>query len=117
MKADRGGVVVNRSKVRDIETKYTSKKKTEPIDLKTLAVQLEELRVAMKGEGKSTAHDIATGQIAAAKEAADNKDQKGTVSALKSAGKWALGVAQKIGVTVASKAIEDAMKGGGGTTI
>ena len=112
MKADRGGVVINRSKVRDVKTESTSTEAA-PIDLTTLAVELEKLRVAMKDEGKSTAHDIATGQIAAAKDAADNKDQKGTVSALKSAGKWALDVAQKIGVTVASKAIEDAMKGGG----
>jgi len=117
MKADRGGVVVNRSKVRDIKAKYTSKKKVQTLDWKKLAPELEELRGAMKAEGKSAAHDIATGKIAEAKEAADKKDEKGTVSALKSAGKWAFDVAQKIGVTVASKAIEDAIKGGGGTAI
>jgi hypothetical protein len=51
------------------------------------------------------------GAIARQRERPTKGDGAGTLQHLKGAGKWALGVAEKIGVAVASKAIEKAMTG------
>ena len=49
--------------------------------------------------------------VADAEEAAAKGDGPGALQHLKGAGKWALGVAEKIGVSVAAKAIEKVMLG------
>jgi hypothetical protein len=79
------------------------------IDLPTLAKELGQLRAAMKkAEGKDD-QDEAIGAVAAAEKAAVNGDGPTTLQHLNTAGKWALGIAEKIGVTVATEAIKRAM--------
>lgn len=79
------------------------------INMPRLAVELGRLRQQMKTESLEPDHDIAVGQIAAAEAAAKRGDEQGTISALRNAGEWALGVAEKIGVDVAAQAIKTAL--------
>jgi hypothetical protein len=82
------------------------------IDLHKLAWELAELRTAMKAEATGqTEQDVALGEIAKAEAAAKSGDQTGTLHALKSAGKWALSVAEKIGVGVAIAAMKPLVGG------
>jgi len=80
------------------------------IDLRTLASELAKLRSAMKeeSEGRSD-EDQAVGQIAAAQGAADAKDGPTVLRHLSEAGKWALKIAEKIGVGVATEALKRAV--------
>jgi hypothetical protein len=111
-KVDRGGVFMNGSIARDINTKSktsTTSRRSQPIDLGRLADELVELRKAMKAAASSdndTESDTAIGQIAAEETAAKAGNRKKTMAALKAAGKVALEVAEKIGVNVASAAIK-----------
>ncbi|MBP3957726.1 hypothetical protein J8F10_20945 [Gemmata sp. G18] len=79
--------------------------------LADLAKELERLRGSMLAESKNAEQDASVAAIAEAESAAKKGDAKGVLSYLKSAGKWALDVATKIGTGVASKAIEKAMEG------
>jgi hypothetical protein len=80
------------------------------IDLPRLAEELTRLRAAMKQETEGTREqDKAIVVVADAEEAAINGDGPTTLQHLKAAGKWALGIAEKIGVTVATEAIKRAM--------
>ncbi len=81
---------------------------SESIDLPTLVAELGQLREAMRAEAQSPEHDVALGAVASAQSAAENGDGPGALSHLKSAGKWALDVATKIGVNVATAAIKSA---------
>jgi hypothetical protein len=81
----------------------------EPMDLAALASELETLRQALKKEAVSEEHNIAVVDIGAAKRAAEAKDSEKLVESLKSAGKWALDVATKIGVSLATEAIKQSM--------
>jgi len=76
------------------------------INFAVLAPELARVRAAMRSEAKTAAHDIAIAEIAKAEEAANNGNAKGVVEHLKSAGKWALETATKIGTEVAAKTIE-----------
>jgi hypothetical protein len=78
-------------------------------DLTALAKQLDDLRKAMRADASEPDHDEALGAVAAAQKAAAAGDKAGAFDKLKSAGKWALGVAEKIGVDVAAAAIKTAM--------
>jgi hypothetical protein len=79
------------------------------LDMRALAVQLASLRREMKKTATGPDHDIAIGQIAAAETAAEEGDSGTVLRHLKSAGNWALDVATKIGVSVASEAIKKSM--------
>ncbi|MDO9714220.1 pentapeptide repeat-containing protein [Paracraurococcus lichenis] len=80
------------------------------VDLAKLAEELGRLRAAMKGEATGTREqDKAIGAVADAEEAAAKGDGQAALGYLKSAGKWALGVAEKIGVAVATEALKRAM--------
>jgi uncharacterized protein YjbI with pentapeptide repeats len=80
------------------------------IDLPRLADELARLRTAMKQEADGTdEHDEAIGAVAAAGKAAGQGDGPAALQHLKSAGKWTLGVAEKIGVAVAVEALKRAM--------
>jgi hypothetical protein len=80
------------------------------IDLPRLAEELTRLRAAMKQETEGTREqDKAIVAVADAEEAAINGDGPTTLQRLKAAGKWALGIAEKIGVTVAAEAIKRTM--------
>jgi hypothetical protein len=76
------------------------------IDLPHLAADLVKLRSAMKAEATLPEHDTAVGAVAAAETAAKQGDGPTVIQHLKSAGKWALDTATKIGTTVASAALK-----------
>lgn len=81
---------------------------SESIDLPTLAAELRQLRNSMRAEAEKAEHDVALGAVASAEAAAENGDGPGALSHLKTAGHWALDVATKIGVNVATAAIKSA---------
>lgn len=79
------------------------------IDLDKLAQDLSKLRQAMHAEPDSVDKDIALGEVAKAEAAAQKKDGPTALAHLKSAGKWALDVATKIGVSVATAALKSSL--------
>ncbi|MFC1718223.1 hypothetical protein ACFL6S_31495 [Candidatus Poribacteria bacterium] len=76
------------------------------IDLVKLAGELSTLREAMLEEADSPEHYAALGDIAKAETAAKEDEGPTVLEHLKSAGKWALGIATKIGTEVAKTALE-----------
>ena len=80
------------------------------LDLPKLAEELGRLRNAMKGETTGTRdEDKAIGAVADAEEAASRRDEPAALRYLKSAGTWTLGIAEKIGVSLATEALKKAM--------
>ena len=80
------------------------------IDLPKLAEELGRLRNAMKGETTGTREQgKAIGAVADAEDAATRGDGSAALQYLKSAGKWTLGIAEKIGVGVAIEALKRVM--------
>ncbi len=80
------------------------------IDLPTLAEELERLRVAMKQDLEAPPEqDEAIGAVAAAEKAAKQGDGPAAIRYLKSAGIWALRIAEKIGVAVATEVLKKAI--------
>jgi len=64
----------------------------------------------MKDEGTGTREqDKAIGVVADAEDAAAKGDGPAVLQYLKSAGKWTLGIAEKIGVALAVEALKRAM--------
>lgn len=80
----------------------------EPMDLLVLADELSRLRAAMKAEASDAAQDGAVGDVAKAEQAAKAKDGFRVSEHLKSAGQWALEIAEKIGVRLAADTISRA---------
>jgi len=76
------------------------------MDMAALASELETLRQALKKEAATEEHDLAVVDIGTAKRAAEAKDSRKLAESLKSAGKWALDVATKLGVSLATEAIK-----------
>lgn len=74
-----------------------------------LGDQLSRLRQELKGQATSAEQDAAVGAVAKAEVAAKQNDGSKALEALGDAGKWALGVAEKIGVTLAAAAIRKAL--------
>ena len=81
------------------------------LNLSELSQELSLLRQEMKKEAVETQHDISISEVAQAEECARAGDGSKTLEHLKSAGHWALDVATKIGVSIAVKVIEQAMRG------
>jgi hypothetical protein len=79
------------------------------IDIGALASELAQLRKALKEEPDSVERDKAIGLVADAEEAAKEGDAPTTLERLAKAGKWVLGVAERIGTTVAAAAIKTAL--------
>lgn len=79
------------------------------IDLIVLQADLALLRQAMRKEATSLEQDAAVGEIASAEYAAQKQDGPAVIQHLKTAGKWALDVAEKIGVNVATEALKAAL--------
>lgn len=77
--------------------------------LEKLAAELGELKVAMVSEAKEPAHFEAVSKVVAAEEEAKNGNGPKTLKYLSGAGKWALNVASKIAVTVASEALKKSL--------
>ena len=80
------------------------------LDLKTLAGELTQLRVAMRAEAQEVEHDEAVAAVGKAQKAAETGEAETVMENLKAAGKWALGFAEKLTLGVATKAIEQAIK-------
>ncbi len=79
---------------------------SESIDLAKLELELSSLRAAMRAQASEPEHDLALGEVAAAEKEAKNGNGPRALEHLKKAGKWALDVATKIGVGVATSAIK-----------
>ena len=76
------------------------------LDLPALATELTTLRQAMRKEAKEPFHDKAVVQVGEAQEAAQNHDGPRALQHLKNAGQWALDVATKVGVNLATEALK-----------
>ena len=80
------------------------------INLSDLAQQLADLRQAAAAKQDTSAKAaIAVGNLAAAEEAANEKNPSKVVASLKAAGEWALDLAKDIGKEVAVEAIKQSM--------
>jgi hypothetical protein len=80
------------------------------IDLPKLAEELGRLHAAMKGEATGTREqDKATVAVADAEEAALKGDGSAALQYLRSAGKWTLGIAEKISVPLAVEVLKRAI--------
>jgi hypothetical protein len=79
-------------------------------DLVNLAEELDRLRAAMKREPEGPPEqDVAIGAVATAQNAAKLGDSLAIPQYLKSAGSWALTIAEKIGVPLAVEALKKAL--------
>jgi hypothetical protein len=76
------------------------------IEIGELADGIAKLRAAMAAEATEGDQYIALGSVAAAEKEANAGNKEKAIEYLKSAGKWALDMAQKIGVNVITKAIQ-----------
>ncbi len=79
------------------------------IDLVALASELARLQTAMENQAKQPSEKFAVGAVAAAAESAEQKDGPKVMEYLKTAGKWALSVAQEIGVHLAAEALKTSL--------
>jgi hypothetical protein len=78
------------------------------INLSELAEELAELRLKLKKDAIEPEHDISIGAIASAESSAKKGNGPETLEFLSKAGTWALDVAIKIGVPVATEALKTA---------
>ena len=78
-------------------------------DLDQLADELSRLRTAMREEASDPDDDLKVAAVASAEKAAREGDGPGALEAIKSAGDWALKIAEKIGVGVATAALKAAL--------
>lgn len=76
------------------------------INFVQLADELARLRQAMMREATEAEHSIAAGEVAKAEQSAKVKDPAKVAEHLRSAGKWALDIASKIGVPVAVEVLK-----------
>jgi len=81
---------------------------SEHIDLPTLADELGRLRMALRAEAKTPEDDQIIADVGQAELAARSGDGPSAMRHLRSAGKWALGVATGIGVALAASVIKAA---------
>ncbi len=81
---------------------------TTKLDLEKLAEELRKLREEMQQLAKDSEHQDEMEKVTAAEDAAKNGDESRVIETLKTVGAWTLGVAEKVGVTVAVAAIKSA---------
>jgi hypothetical protein len=74
-----------------------------------LATELSALRTAMRSAASEPEHELSIGAVAAAEAAANAGDGVRTLEYLKKAGTWALDVATKIGLNIASSALKGSL--------
>jgi hypothetical protein len=79
------------------------------VDMIQLSDELARLRQAMTQEATETDQHIAIGEVAKAEQAAKAKDSTRVVRSLRAAGGWALDVATKIGVSLATEVLKNSM--------
>lgn len=101
------GVVAGRdSHVHDVTFVKAWDAAKSDIDIEQLARELGELRAELKASATTPEQDVAVGAVASAEVAAKAGDGPTTLERIAKAGKWALGVAEKIGASVAVAAIK-----------
>jgi hypothetical protein len=104
------GMIVGRnSHVHDITFAQTWSQVENKLDLDRLAIDLQQLHKILEREGSEPAQKLAAGAVAAAEQSARQKDGPKTLEYLKTAGTWALSIADKIGVEVAAQALKAAL--------
>ena len=108
-KVGQAGAVGPNSHAHDLTFQQVWNEAGANLDLEVLASELAQLRQALRHSATSAEEDAATGEVALAEVAANQKDGPKALAHLKNAGKWALGVAEKIGVGVATAAIKSAI--------
>ena len=81
---------------------------SEQIDLPALADELARLRTALRAEAKTPEDDQIVADVGQAELAAKSGDGPKTMRHLRSAGRWAFGIATSIGAAVAAAAIKSA---------
>ncbi len=79
------------------------------LDLTALAKDLQRLHEVLERDATDPAKKLAAGAVAAAEQSARQKDGPKVIEYLKTAGTWALSVAEKIGVEVATVALKGAL--------
>jgi hypothetical protein len=80
------------------------------LDMAALSAELTLLRQALVAEMKSADHGVALGQVAAAESAASKGDGSSVMKHLKSAGQWAIDVATRLGLAVATAALTKSLQ-------
>ena len=103
------GAVGPQAHAHDITFTQTWSQIENSVDLPKLAEELRQLREVMEKSASEPGHHLAAGAIAAAEESARQNDGPKVVEYLKAGGKWALGIAEKIGVGVATLALKAAL--------
>jgi hypothetical protein len=103
------GAVGPNAHVHDVTVNQVWNQLESRIDLAKLADELALLRKAMERDAVAPAEKLATGAVAAAEECARQKDGPKVIEYLKTAGKWTLSVAEKIGVELAKDALKGAL--------
>jgi hypothetical protein len=98
-------VVGHGAHVKDVAITQNSMSATN-LDLSKLADELAVLRATMRTEAHSAEEDAALGAVAEAETAARAGDRTRALERLKAAGKWALDVATKVGVEIATTALK-----------
>ncbi|MET8702681.1 hypothetical protein ABZW10_28035 [Kitasatospora sp. NPDC004723] len=79
------------------------------LDLGKLAVDLASLRAAMQTQAQTAEEMISAGDVARAEVEANQGDGQSTLTHLRSAGRWALEIASRIGTETAILAISHAL--------
>ena len=103
------GAVGPNAKAQNITFNQIWNQLQEAPNLPDLAHELSILRQEMKRDAIEAEHDISVSEIAKAEQSAKQGDGPNTLEHLKSAGKWALDIAIKAGVSLAAKTIEQSI--------
>jgi hypothetical protein len=81
------------------------------IDLEALAKELRRLILELKEVATEPEHQISIGNVEAAAQTAEKSQGPKTLQHLRNAGKWVLGVAEKVGVGLAVSVLKTAVGG------
>src|SRR4030095_145114 len=103
------GAVGRQAHAHDMTFSQTWQKLEGSVDLNRLAAELQQLHEAMRRDATEPGHQLAAGAVAAAEQSARQGDGPKTIEYLKSAGKWTLSIAEKVGVDVAAAVIKGAL--------
>jgi hypothetical protein len=103
------GAVGPGSTAHDINFTQVWNQASSSIELPALAGELSTLKVAMRDRATQPEEHSALAEVAHAQVAAENGDGPAAMSSLSRAGKWAMGIANSVGVQVAAAAIKSAL--------
>ena len=107
---EQAGSVGPQSHAQDITFNQNFNQTESSIDLARLADELRVLHQAMRQQALTEPeHDLAISDISKAEQAAKTGDAAKTAQYLKSAGKWALDFASKIGASLVAESIKSSM--------